>query len=103
VIHDHVRQERNCVSLYDREINIRETRLLDRFCDSYVVFRGELLNYYPALHALNQPERKRERKKSRIVFAGTFSRQISRIMRTYRIGEGSVSKLITTDRLRLQL
>ena len=102
MIHDHVRQERNCVSLYDREMNIRETRL-DRFCGSCVVFRGELLNYCPALHALNQPERKRERKKSRIVFAGTFSWQISRIMRTYRISEGSVSKLITTDRLRLQL
>jgi len=58
------------VCLYDREVNIHRARLTDRSCGSCVVFRGELLNYCPVLHALNRSERKRERKKRALFSLG---------------------------------
>lgn len=54
----------DCVSLPlpSKNKHPSSAALPDRSCDSCVVFRGELLNYCPALHALNRPKRKRERK-----------------------------------------
>lgn len=77
-------------------MNIRNrARLPDRSCETRVVFRGELLNYCPALHALNRPERKRERK-NRALFSLGLSLGRSHIMRTYRIAEGSAAEITAT-------
>lgn len=100
VIHD-VCRECKFTSLQSRGEHSRATRPGDRACVSCVTLRGALLNYCPALHALNRVKKKRGKEtRACIVFAETFSREISRVQR---IGEGSAAEITATDRLTIAI
>lgn len=77
----------------------RPTRPGDRACVSCVTFRGALLNYCPALHALNWVRKKRRKETRMHCFRRDFlSGDLTNHARVQRIGEGSAAEITATDR-----